>query len=322
MENISSQSKESVCISPDFRYCHPTEHFNKKKNIFKFFFIIIIIALCFGTYSYAFRAPEDFPLGTIVHIKSGENLGSIANTLKEMHTIQSRFIFETFVMTLTSDRKIPSGDYTLDERVSVFSLARRFAEGDYRTAKIKITFPEGITRQEIKSLLMEKISGFDGEQFLLLTAQEEGYLFPETYFFFPKTEPSEVREVFRDTFNKKIDELSSEISRSGRSERQIVIMASLIEGEAKGNSDRDVVSGILWNRIVRGEKLQVDVAPDTYDHTGLPVEPISNPGFEAMFAAIHPKDTPYLFYLHDKGGIIHYAKTFAEHKANIAKYLK
>ncbi len=110
-----------------------------------------------------------------------------------------------------------------------------------------------------------------------------------------------------------------------------------------GDSDRAIVSGILWNRLNKGMPLQVDATLgyvtgkssseltvndlksdslyNTYTHKGLPPGPISNPGIAAIGAAIHPDISPYLYYLHDKNGVIHFARTFAEHKQNIAKYL-
>ena len=68
--------------------------------------------------------------------------------------------------------------------------------------------------------------------------------------------------------------------------------------------------------------LQVDVAPETYKIKGLPKSPIGNPGLEAIVATIRPQSSPYFYYLHDKDGIVHYAKNFTEHKKNILKYLK
>ena len=99
-------------------------------------------------------------------------------------------------------------------------------------------------------------------------------------------------------------------------------MASIIEREAKGDSDRGYISGILWNRINKNMPLQVDAALKTYKTKGLPEQPICNPGLEAIKAAIHPVLSNYLYYLHDKNGVIHYAKTFEEHKKNKLKYLK
>jgi UPF0755 protein len=99
-------------------------------------------------------------------------------------------------------------------------------------------------------------------------------------------------------------------------------MASLVEEEAKGDEDREYISGILWKRLSINMPLQVDAAPSTYEKRGLPENPITNPGLEAIQAAIHPKNSPYLYYLHDKEGNIHYARNFEEHKANKLKYLK
>ena len=66
---------------------------------------------------------------------------------------------------------------------------------------------------------------------------------------------------------------------------------------------------------------KVDAAPDTYKTRGLPESPIGNPGLLAIKASIHPQSSPYLYYLHDKEGNIHYAKNFAEHVKNKLKYL-
>ena len=105
-------------------------------------------------------------------------------------------------------------------------------------------------------------------------------------------------------------------------------MASILEKEAFGDIDRDVISGILWKRLQKGMPLQVDASNmfdnpfDTYKNKGLPPAPINNPGVKAIEAALSPKDSPYLYYLHDKTGKVHYAISFAEHKKNIAAYLR
>ena len=68
--------------------------------------------------------------------------------------------------------------------------------------------------------------------------------------------------------------------------------------------------------------LQVDAEPSTYKVYGLPSEPICNPGLVSIKGAISPIDSPYLFYLHDSNGNVHFAQSFSEHKSNITKYLK
>ena len=119
----------------------------------------------------------------------------------------------------------------------------------------------------------------------------------------------------------KIKESKKEF-KSKRSFEDIIIMASIIEKEAKGDADRAMISGILWKRISIGMPLQVDAAPETYKSRGLTKSAISNPGLEAIKSAIYPQKSPYLYYLHDKNGGIHYAKNFSEHQSNEQKYLR
>ena len=95
-----------------------------------------------------------------------------------------------------------------------------------------------------------------------------------------------------------------------------------VQKEAQGQSDAPTIAGILWKRINSGIALQVDAAPDTYNHKGLPSTPINNPGLVSIMATLHPVASPYLYYVHDKTGTVHYARTFAEHEANIQTYLK
>jgi UPF0755 protein len=120
-------------------------------------------------------------------------------------------------------------------------------------------------------------------------------------------------------------------------------MASLVEEETRTPADRRLVAGILWKRIKLGMPLQVDaVFPyingkntyevtardlkidspyNTYLYPGLPIAPIANPGLDSIKAAIEPAESPYLYYLSDRAGAMHYAKTFEEHKRNRELYL-
>jgi UPF0755 protein len=124
-------------------------------------------------------------------------------------------------------------------------------------------------------------------------------------------------------------------------------IASIIQREAGGKSDMKLISGIIWNRLWKGMKLQMDAtlqyakgseengwwgqvdsedkyidSPyNTYAEEGLPPSAIANPGLAAIDAAYNPQKTSCLFYLHDKNRQIHCAKTYEEHKRNIKKYL-
>jgi UPF0755 protein len=187
---------------------------------------------------------------------------------------------------------------------------------------VVVTIPEGFDLHQIGDAFASKLANFNKTQFLLKAKSKEGYLFPDTYFFLNNDDEMEVIKSMNDNFEKKIASLSPEIISSGKSEKDIIVMASIIEREAKGEIDRGFISGILWKRIKIGLPLQVDATPETYKTKGLPENPIANAGLEAIKAALHPQSSPYLYYLHDKNGKVHYAKNFAEHQSNIKKYLK
>ncbi|MFA6999728.1 MAG: endolytic transglycosylase MltG [Candidatus Paceibacterota bacterium] len=195
-------------------------------------------------------------------------------------------------------------------------------KGDHKIDQIKITFIEGSTNEDIIKLLSDKIPNFNKDAFLNDPRSKQGYLFPDTYFFFPFATPDEILKAMTLNFTKKVSLLDQDIKSSGKSLEDIIIMASILEKEASGKEDIGIISGILWKRIKLGIPLQVDIAPTTYKEIGLPEKPINNPGLRAIKAAINPIETPYLFYLHDKDGRVHYAVNFNEHKSNIVKYLK
>ena len=150
--------------------------------------------------------------------------------------------------------------------------------------------------------------------------------------------------MFRDNFDHKLEPLESSIKASGRTFEEIIIMASILEREVVSEEDKRIASGILWKRLKLGMPLQVDAVfgyifnRDTYSpsfsdlktespynlylHRGLPPGPINNPGLDSLDTAINPTATDYLYYLTDKNGGIHYAKTYADHRANQQKYLR
>ena len=284
--------------------------------IFGFFLIFIFFNFLF------LNAPGDFPSGTILNINQGENLRSVSLKLKEDHFIRSRIAFEAFAIIYGGEKHIIATDYFFENKLPVFELARRISEGERHLAPIKVTIPEGFNVAEIAGTFALKLSNFDKDKFLLKAKDQEGYLFPDTYFFFTTGNADDALKSMGDNYEKKIALLRGEFLTFGKTEKEIITMASIIEKEARGEADRGFISGILWKRLKIGMPLQVDAVPDTYKTKGLPPNPIANPGLSSIIASIRPQNSPYLYYLHDKEGNIHYAKNFAEHVNNKLKYLK
>jgi UPF0755 protein len=247
------------------------------------------------------------------------NLDQLANELQTKHIIRSPLWFRIAAISAGGERGMKAGDYYFVGPESVFTVAYRIALGERDIETVRITIPEGFTNGQISGLFDKRFLKFDHNMFLSLAPQ--GYLFPDTYFLEVGTTASSTIKLLRNNFDNKTAKLGSLIKSSGHSLDDIIIVASIIESEIRTNSDRQIVSGIIWKRLKIGMALQVDSSPETYKHTGLPLIPISNPGLESIVAAIHPISTSYLYFLTDKKGNVYYAKTFDEHQKNIVLYL-
>ncbi len=158
----------------------------------------------------------------------------------------------------------------------------------------------------------------------VLEKNANGKLFPSTYYLLPSTKEERIIDIMTETFNKKYKDSfsNSKIDAPLKNKEEIIVLASILEGEAKTFVDMKMVAGILLKRLSLNMPLQVDAAKETYKTKGLPVEPINNPGTVAIEAVLTPTSSNYLYYITGNDGIMHYSKTFEEHKRNIIKYLK
>lgn len=314
-------------------------HSSRKLILVSSFFVVFFLIVV----SIVSLPPLKFQKNTILSVSPGSTLVEITANAKKLHIVQSRIFLQSMVISLGGERGVQAGDYFFSRPPNVFTVAKMLATGNFNVDQVRITIPEGYSRNEISQASEKLLINFESVDFLTLTQYKEGYLFPDTYFVFPSITTEAYVKLLEENFDAKINQFRDDIFESGRSEKDIIIMASIIEKEAHGDEDRSVISGILWNRINIGMPLQVDAtflftlgkgsssltlddlktdSPyNTYLYKGLPPGPIGNPGLESIESAIHPSVTQYLYYLHDKNGGIHYAKTFEEHKKNKLKYL-
>lgn len=319
----------------------------KKKRLFwrrvrRFFGAALVSLYAFVSY-YILVPPPAFPSGTIFEVPDGATLSETAHILEEKGIVRSSFALRVYIALVKNDRPIISGFYLLPEKESLSMIAERIVVGEYRINRVKILVPEGFDVWNLAKALTSAMPTFDGQKFLSIAQKDEGYLFPDTYFFFTTVTPEEAVAKMRVNFDEKTKNIAGKLAASGRSLSDIVIMASIIERETVTSADRRIVSGILWKRIklkmplqvdaafnyVNGKStydltlndLQIDSRYNTYKYKGLPPGPIANPGLDTILAALEPTETPYLYYLSAKDGTMHYAKNFEEHKKNKLKYL-
>ncbi len=305
-------------------------------------FILLVVA-AFAILWAIFLMPQPGFPATIV-VEHGESITRAANDLAQKHLLSSPFLFKVIVRLTPGAHGVESGTYQFPEPEGLLQLASDFAFGTTHTPGIRVTFPEGTTVRQMGTMLAADIQGFGAERFNALALPNEGTLFPDTYFFAASTSEAEALATMQANYRVHIEKYRAAIASSGHSERDIVIMASLLEGEGKTLEDKRLIAGILWHRIAIGMPLQVDAAfsyihgttgyvpaasdlkstspYNTYRYRGLPPTPINNPGEVSLDAALTPEATDYLYYLTGSDGQMHYAKTLDEHVANEKRYLK
>lgn len=303
-----------------------------------------VILLCIVIGVWFCSAPVNFPKNALITIPAGASAQTFASELKGHHIIRSALLFRGVAHLTGFDHDLDTGVYAFARPESLPVVLWRIKRGEHGIAPIRATITEGMTRFDIADMLQTEVPGFDKEAFLAESSTSEGYLFPETYFFMPGDSASVIVERLKAQFGSSTESIAPQIAASGHSKQDIVIMASILEREAKTPEDMRIISGILWKRITLGMPLQVDAAfgylhqqngytptpadlqsdspYNTYTHQGLPPTPISNPGLTALLAAAQPEQTKYLYYVTGSDGKMHYAATFAQHKENVATYLK
>lgn len=302
------------------------------------FFVLAVIGYFF------IKQPVNFPLHTLVSVEKGVTIKQTADFLEQKNFISSAFWFVALNRLLSGGRGVLAGDYYFDKRQSLFTVSRRLARGDFGLTPVVVFIPEGSSIKETGAILAKTLPSFAQENFFAEAQGKEGYLFPDTYYFPPNIKPAAVIGAMEKNFNNKISTLNEKISAFGKPLKEVVIMASLLEEEARQLETKQMIAGILWKRLkidmplqvdssfqyVNGKNtftltlddLKIDSPYNTYFYKGLPPTPISNPGLDSILAAITPTASQYLYFLTDKNGNMRYAITHDQHVANKEKYLR
>lgn len=276
-------------------------------------------------------------------VNKGEGVREIANHLKAQKLIKDPIVFFLFTRVQGLDKQIQAGDFRINPSMNAQEIANNLTHG---ILDIWITVPEGQRALEIAQSLKEKIPGYKSTWDDILV-QNEGYLFPDTYLIPKDADINFIINLFKNNFKNKYSTLDA--SKTRLTKEQIVIVASLVEREAKNDTDRALVASVILNRLDIGMKLDIDATVqyalgyqadekrwwkkgltsddlkinssyNTYKVAGLPPTPISNPGLASLNAVINPANTNYLFYMTDAKGVNHYAENISQHNENIKKF--
>lgn len=324
---------------------------NKKLHFpWKLVIIIVLIAgIFYGIKSYwnGLLDPVS-PKNTsekIFVVRKGESVSQIADHLKKEGLIKSPLAFNYLAKNSALSSQIQAGDFKLSPSMSSEEILKELTVG---AVDKWVTLLEGWRVEEMAEEISSKLK-IENSKFIKVA--KEGYMFPDTYLFRVDSTPEEIAQIMRDNFRKKYSsELINIINRLGLTAGQGVILASIVEREARSDEARRMAASILlkrlnigmglnadatiqyalgyqasekswWKRHLTREDLKTDSPYNTYLYKGLPPAPISNPSLSALQAVARADpSTPYLYYYHDSQGRSHYAKTLDEHNENVARY--
>lgn len=272
-------------------------------------------------------------------IDSGLSTREIGKKLQAAGLIRSELAF--FLNVRLHDDLLQAGTYRLSPAMSVDEIVTKLATGD--VAEHRVTIPEGRRLTEIGQQL-EDAKIVSRQDFLKAAEGKEGYLFPDTYTFPLSVTAAEIVAAMRENFDTRTDEANLSLKRSD------IILASVIEREAKNDEERASISAVYKNRMRIGMRLEADptvqyaktlvnpgiiepwpkitvadyrsvISPyNTYLNDGLPPGPICNPGIASLKAALNPAATDYLYFFHTSDGQTIFSKTLDEHNAKKKQY--
>src|SRR3989344_2216037 len=307
-------------------------------------FTIIVIVISAGIILWIDQnAPADpkSKTSSIFVVNKGDGVREIATNLKAKGLIKNQVVFFLIIKQLGLDKKIQAGDFRLSPKMTTAEIAQNLTHG---TLDIWITIPEGKRAEEVAEILEKEFETYDLSWRRTLISNE-GYLFPDTYLVPKNADINNIISIMKNNFNAKIKSVN--LSQNDSRLKEVIIIASLIEREAITDNEKPIIASVIDNRLKAGMSLDIDATLqyikgqdvtgewwsiptieekkiisefNTYRNAGLPPFPISNPGIEAIKAALNPQDSDYYYYIHDAEGNVHFAKTLAEHNANIKKY--
>jgi len=316
--------------------------------------LFLIFILCW----FLFVPPSGTSLTKTVFIKKGSHLKRVSEVLEKEGIIRNGHFFVLLTAVLGEKTKIKAGEYDLHTQMLPLEVLNTLVKGQVK--QHLVTIPEGYTLSQIAQLL-EDLNFVDKNGFLqkasspafintlglseLAGTTLEGYLFPDTYHLFREMNPEEVIQMMVHQFKKVFgQDLVHRASELGISEREAVILASIIEKETSLPEEKPLISAVFHNRLKRHIPLQSDPTViygiknfdgnltrelllrqtpyNTYLIVGLPPTPICNPGKESLLAALHPAPVPYLYFVSRNDGSHYFSSEMEEHNRAVWKYQK
>lgn len=340
--------------------------------------IILIIVLVVSGYQYYTSSLEplepesntDIP----IEIPIGSSRTDIARILEENEIIRSAFVFN-YHLRFTGEEGFQAGYYLFSPSMSTEEIVIQLQEGGtpiMEESTGSITIPEGFTAEQV-AIVIDQQTDYSIEEFFELIESEtfleeklqeypdlltgamevedetlytlEGYLFPATYEILDDTTLEELVTQMIGRMDQVLQDYYADIEEKETTVHNILTMASFIEREGITYEDRELISGVFYNRLDIGMALQTDVSVtyalgehqerityddlevdspyNLYEYTGLGPGPVNNPSEEAIQASLYPADTEYMYFLADLATReVYFSESYEQHLEYRDEYLR
>ncbi|MEG2928971.1 MAG: endolytic transglycosylase MltG [Oscillospiraceae bacterium] len=342
------------------------------KKILAALLCVIVILACIGGY-FAWDMSSDSKGKNLteqeitIEVPKGSGANAVGKILKASGVIKNDLYFKLYVKKNPVEG-LQYGTFTMKKGMAYGDIIKTLTVVQDKRQTVSVTIPEGSTIIKFSKLVEE--AGLCSAQEFIDTVEStdwsayrfyqyvredvnkpfkmEGFLFPDTYEFFPDATPQQIAEKMVAHFDSMItDKMYEDMEKAGFNLQDIVTLASYVQEEAGDPKNQGDVAAVFLNRLKPGSphpKLESDVsyyymrefiepylgvgrdkspiemqnAINTYNCVGIPVTPVSSPGIDAIMATIYPtENSPYYFFLTDLTGKYYYAKTYEEHAQNI-----
>lgn len=299
--------------------------------------VLVIAGISYWLYSSLTSATAHEKSNQFITIEKGTAPPAIIDRLATEGIISSPLAMKVYLRTMGDASNLQAGEYQFSSPITPLQVLKELEKGETQT--IKLTIPEGFTRFDIAKRVVEKFPQDPPvtEQEVLLLMEDtslirdiapearnlEGYMYPSTYSFPRESKPEDVIKKMVEQFRKIWKPEWSEAARAiGRKPHEIVTIASLIETESGVESERPIVSSVIYNRIAKSIPLGIDQTVvyiakmqnrwdgtinrsdldadnpyNTRKYGGIPPGPISSVSESAIEAALKPATTDYIYYV-------------------------
>ena len=316
---------------------------------------VVVVLIVIITIAHQFSPSGQQGKEVVVDFPDGAGLNSVGPLLADKGVIPSALAFKIYDKVDRKSVQFKAGEYAFRSNSSV-GEAMAVLQAGPKAVTSRLTIPEGFRIRQIADKV-GTVKGLSADKFYELATNNsvrsryqpegnndlEGFLFPDTYLLSPEeTELSLLKQMVAQSDNVAgLVGLDNSLSKTSQQPYETMIIASMIEAEAKTDGDRGKISRVILNRLFQAMPLQIDAtvlygmgnttqtlsnkdlqtntAYNTYTNKGLPPGPICNPGRASILAAMNPTTGPWLYYVvSDAQGNHAFAETYEEHLKNVA----